>query len=98
MKKTILASIMIVGLVGCGGGSTNTYVTEVVDTNTSEPVKVPEGNVVVVEGGGDIIVTDDSVTIECGAGGCGDISIGNEIDNSNTDVNNTDSHDANVTN
>ena len=100
MKNTILA-IAVLGIVGCGsGGGSKPYVTEAVETNTSEPTKVPGGSVVVVEGGGDIIVTDDSVTIECGSGGCGDISIGNETDNSTdtTDNNNTDRHDNNTSN
>ena len=103
MKHTILA-VATIFLVGCGGGTTKTYQTEtIVENNVSEPVPVPEGDAIIVEGGGDVIVTDDSVTIECGEGGCGDVYVGNEIDNSdnsdnsNEDVNNTDvdtdSHD-----
>ena len=85
MKKTMLMSAIVAAamLSGCGSSTTNkTYVEE-----APAPPEIPlvDGQVLVVSGNeGDTGISytnlgDGSLLIDCGDGGCGDITVASEI-------------------
>jgi len=59
-------------LMGCQGGGGTTYV----ENNTTDyPASVPTDGINIT-GTNDVQLTDDnSIIVECGGGGCGDITI-----------------------
>lgn len=90
MKRMIVLSILVFGLVGCGSDTT-TYVETPVE-NLEEPGIIPKGDAIIVDGGESVTVTSSSVIIDCG-GGCGDVTVGTEIIDDTSD--NSDNSDDN---
>ncbi len=93
MKITVLVLLVFV-FIGCGESTGKQYVVK-------EPVNVDKtttvsGDAIIVESGDntDMNVTKNengTINIDCGEGGCGDITIGTET----TDSNNNDNNDSN---
>ncbi len=90
MKKMIVLSVLVFGLVGCGSDTT-TYVETPVE-NLEEPGMIPAGDAIIVDGGESVTVTSSSIVVDCGDGGCGDVSVGTEIIDDASD--NSDSSDS----
>ena len=77
MKRMIILSVLVFGLVGCGSDTT-TYVETPIE-NLEEPALIPQGDAIIVDGGESVTVTSSSITISCGDGGCGDVTVATEI-------------------
>ena len=73
----IVLSVLVFGLVGCGSDTT-TYVETPVE-NLEEPGIIPKGDAIIVDGGQSVTVTSSSIIVDCGAGGCGDVTVATEI-------------------
>ncbi len=77
MKKMIILSALAFALIGCGSDTT-TYVETPIE-NLEEPSMIPAGDAIIVDGGESVTVTSSSIIVDCGAGGCGDVSVATEI-------------------
>lgn len=84
MKYLLLAVVCVIGLAGCGS-DTKTYETIENNITVEEPYQIPEGLAVIIDGSDDAVVTvdQDTIIIDCGAGGCGDVTIGSEVPETN---------------
>ena len=90
MKKVLMLSVVAFMMVGCGSDTT-TYVETPVD-NLEEPGIIPKGDAIIVDGGESVTVTSSSIIVDCGDGGCGDVTVGTEIVDDASD--NSDSSDS----
>ncbi len=95
MKKTILFSAIVAAalLTGCGSDGGTTYIETPVE-NLEEPSVIPEGDAIIVDGGESVTVTSSSIIVDCGAGGCGDVTVATEItDDASDNSDNSDGSD-----
>jgi hypothetical protein len=103
MKKIIATGFIGLFIIGCGSSGTTTTTYEARPTEPSQVNKtsIVDGDAVIIESGGDSTITtsknaDGSITVDCGEGGCGDVQVGDKIENSNDE--NNESSENNETN
>ena len=89
---TALAVAAVLALNGCGSSSKTVYQEEAI----AEPeTPITDGNVLIVSGNeGNTGISyqdlgDGNLLIDCGDGGCGDISVGTELTEDGSDDNDT---------
>ena len=73
-------------MLGCGSNTT-TYEKEKVGEDLQE---IPNDGAIIVEGGESITVTSSAIIVDCGEGGCGDVSIGTEVGDDSDSSDNSD--------
>ena len=89
MNKIVIL-LMLLLFVGCGSdNNSKKYIATPI--NTTENTNV-NGDAVIVDTSGNVDVnvtkTENYINIDCGEGGCGDISIGTEVDNNENNESN----------
>ena len=95
MKKIIATGFIGLFIIGCGSsGTTTTYEARPTEPSQVNKTSIVDGDAVIIESGGDSTITtsknaDGSITVDCGEGGCGDVQVGDKIENSNNESNET---------
>jgi len=88
--KQLIGIIFVFVFIGCGESTGKQYVVK--ETVNVDKTTTVSGDAVIVESGGnaDMNITKNengTINIDCGEGGCGDITIGTETNNDNNDSN-----------